>query len=152
MPQVASEAILERLRNGARIMGELWRAGARCTAAWSATGSCQCKKRSKFCVAREQWINLMVAEDLGNPARAIEDGGDPKDHPFALFENMLAAELEASCFTITLDNGVKIGPAGSVAVKFSVEISNGEAHGGGALAMLLRTFRGSKITKVETVA
>lgn len=143
----ASETVLERLRNGARIMGELWRAGQRCTASWSASGECLCQKKSTFCKARRQWIDLMISEDGENPARAIE--GDEEDHPFAMFEAMLASELDATCLTITLDNGVKIGPAGSTAVKFAVEISSGEAHGAGALAMLLRTFRGSKITKVE---
>lgn len=144
----ADAATLERLRNGARIMAELWRSGQRCTAAWSASGACACPKRSKFCVARRQWIDLMLETDSDNQARGIE-ADDSEDHPFALFEAMLSSELAATGFTIHVENGVKVGPAGSATVKLAVEVVSGDAGGAAPLATLLRTFKGAKITKVE---
>lgn len=144
---MSDEVVLERLRRGAEIMGELWREGQRCTAQWSSTGKCECKKRSKFCAARSQWVDLMLAKDAENQDRQLDT--NDADHPFGLFDHMLASELAATGLTITLDNGVKVGPSGNVGYRLAIEIATDEAPGAGALAMLLKSFRGSKVTQVE---
>lgn len=56
----------ERLKNGAALLGRLWRLPEqRCTAGWS-LDNCTCQPKKKFCEARELWIELALSEPEGH--------------------------------------------------------------------------------------
>lgn len=74
----------ERLKKGAKMLGECWRIPEeRCPAGWS-LDSCECKPKRKFCKVRLQWLTLAVED-----CRELED-------PFGLAMAMTASEWDAT--------------------------------------------------------
>lgn len=59
--------IKERLKRGAKLLGEYWRGNERCEEGWGLTYSpdndsgvmdCFCEPKKKFCEARVKWCRL----------------------------------------------------------------------------------------------
>ena len=79
----------DRLIKGAGILGDLWRQGNRCGAAWS--GICVCITVKTFCLAKKKWLGLL---------RELHGGGYPSDlsgnEGFLVLECMDEAMLEAA--------------------------------------------------------
>lgn len=135
----------QRLVKGAGVMAALWRRGDRCTALWSFAGECSCAKPSTFCRARREWMKLLLQSG------ELDARGVPEDpvREYSIFELMTAAELKATGFTITSDNGLRVGPKGNVSVDMAVAVHSGVAHGAASIVRLLKLFPNSKITGVE---
>lgn len=75
----------DRLKNGAKKLGELWKNPAeRCAAGW-AFDSCACQPEKKFCRAKTLWLTI-----------ALEAGRELEDGPFGLVLAMTAAEWDGT--------------------------------------------------------
>lgn len=129
-----------RLRNGAKLLGDLWRAGLRCASGWAPSCSCLGGK-TKFCRAKEQWA--LLAPLTRN--FAVEDT------PFGVVEAMLRPEIEAVGRTLSIETPEvgtwKAGPAGVVPID---EIYNGWEDGWEevrVLLMMFKVFPGSTVVK-----
>lgn len=73
----------ERLKKGAKKLGELWKIEAeRCPSGWS-LDICSCQPQKKFCQARLLWLTI-----------AVDAGRDLEDVPFGLALAMSAAEWD----------------------------------------------------------
>lgn len=79
----------DRLIKGAGILGDLWRQGNRCGAAWS--GICVCITVKTFCLAKKKWLGLL---------RELHGGSYPNDlsgnEGFLVLECMDEAMLGAA--------------------------------------------------------
>lgn len=130
----------ERLKNGAKLLGVLWRSGHRCGAGWSC-GCCQ--KPTKFCMAKGQWLMLAVVE-----GRALPDS----DSPFALVEMMTFPEFDATGMTITVElagfGTYKVGPKGSIKLGDLASLSKAPEAAVGVFK-LLNGFPGSVVVGIE---
>lgn len=75
----------ERLKNGAKKLGEFWKnEKERCPSGWSLE-PCVCQPMKKFCQARVLWLTL-----------AVETGRDLEDGPFGLACALTASEWDAT--------------------------------------------------------
>lgn len=89
----------DRLIAGAKMLGELWRAGVRCKDGWMV--SCSCEPMTKFCRAKGLWVKI-----------AQEAGRTFDQEP--IVGGMTAQEIKASGVTVQIhvpEHGlVKFGP------------------------------------------
>lgn len=140
MPEDPVAGISERLLNGAKLLGQLWRSGVRCGSGWSA--GCLCGSPVKFCRAKEQWMRL--ADKAG---RTVDVASQ-----WAFIEAMTIDELEATGLTLTRDLGdlgkVKVGPAGDFPVREFMKIC-GDQESLKSVLRVIRKFPGSRVTAVE---
>jgi hypothetical protein len=132
--------IAERVLNGAKLLGQLWRAGERCASGWSLgkEAGCSCGEAgTKFCKARELWVSL-----------AVIDGRDPLEGEFALALMMKASEWDATGLVMTAEPSqiglVTIGPkpASEVTMLELASLARSPDSAGGILK-LMRKFPGS---------
>lgn len=97
-----------RLLKGCRVLGEFWRSGERCPEGWKAV-ECSCEKKSKFCKAKAQWIDLALKD-----GRMIEEG------EYGLIMMMKASEWDATGLVMTVDisdvGPIKIGAKGNISM------------------------------------
>jgi hypothetical protein len=86
-----------RLLRGAKVLGELWRSGARCAAEWSAV--CPCDPQGIFCRAKERWVKI-YGELNGEEevAQLRRDGGR-----FGLLLAMTVRQFEATGLTLLVE-------------------------------------------------
>jgi hypothetical protein len=78
-----AQPLHERLKNGAKKLGEIWKNPAdRCATGWS-LDTCTCQPEKRFCRVRQLWVTL-----------AIEAGRDLDDGPFGLALAMTAEEWD----------------------------------------------------------
>lgn len=83
MNQTMTPPLPERLKNGAKKLGQLWKIQEeRCASGWS-LDPCTCQPTKKFCRAKELWLTL-----------ALEAGRDLDYDPFGLALAMTAAEWD----------------------------------------------------------
>jgi hypothetical protein len=146
--------MVQRLFEGAKIVGDLWRKGERClTAGWAVKGfegaeSCEdqfdadelCKcgvKATRFCKAKVQWMVLAMAEP-----RDIVTG----EFGFAL--TMKRSEWDASGLTLTWNvpeiGALKIGVKGALTMKELQGLMD-EPLAARATLQLIRAFPGAKV-------
>lgn len=144
----------ERLRDGAKTIGNLWRAGERCrTAGWAVKGladaeSCEdqfdpdelCKcgaKATRFCKAKVQWMLLAMAEP-----RDIVVG----EYGFAL--TMSGSEWDLSGLLLGWDvpevGVLKIGVKGALSMK-ELKGLMAEPLGARTTLRLIKAFPGAKV-------
>lgn len=77
----------ERLKNGAALLGRLWKVPEeRCGAGWSLE-NCTCQPTKKFCQARNLWIELALMEP---------EGHDFEEGPYGLGIAMRSSEWDAT--------------------------------------------------------
>jgi hypothetical protein len=132
--------IEERLKNGARLLGQLFRSGQRCAGGW-ALSCCSAPVKTTFCRAKYQWHMLANSAD-----RSCGSG------PWAIVEAMTPAEFDASGLTLTAEiseiGTVKVGPKGqmSMADLLTLAIDPQSARG---TFKVLQGFPGSKVVKIE---
>jgi hypothetical protein len=135
----AALPISERLKNGAKILGVLWRSGQRCAGGFHL--GCQCSKMTKFCVAKLQWVTM-----------AIGEGREMGDGPYGLVESMTAAEFVASALTISIDiSGVgtyKVGPKGSIKIPELIALAT-SPESVSRVFKVLDHFPGSVVVSVD---
>jgi len=122
----------DRLRAGARILGELWESGARCERGWMPT--CACRHPSKFCVAKQQWTAL-----------ALQSGRKVKPDEY-LVEAMTGSELDETKLTIVLENGLRIGPAGMIPTREASKMV-GDPDAVPAVLQVLKSFPGARVVQ-----
>lgn len=143
----------ERLKNGAVLLGELWRANERCASGWAITmGSitddvnteeavetwaCRCPEKNKFCKAKTHWLKL-----------AVLDLREPKGGEYGLAAMMTAQEWNLTKLTYSVDipdlGVIGIGPKGVVdAVGFAKLHETPDCRA--AILRLLKVFKGAKI-------
>jgi hypothetical protein len=108
--EIRKAAVPGRLKNGAEVLGRLWREGARCASGWS--GTCACRDRTEFCQAKLKWAGLLVRYHGGWPY------GLTGKEPFAVIEAMRVSWFNASGLTASLEfpdlkKPVKIGTKGT---------------------------------------
>jgi hypothetical protein len=86
-----------RLLRGAKVLGTLWRSGARCEGEWSAV--CPCEPQGIFCRAKERWVKIF-GELHGEEevARLRRDGGR-----FGLLLAMTVRQFEATGLTLLIE-------------------------------------------------
>jgi hypothetical protein len=86
-----------RLLRGAKVLGTLWRTGARCKGEWSAV--CPCDPQGIFCRAKERWVKIF-GELHGEEevARLRRDGGR-----FGLLLAMTVRQFEATGLTLLVE-------------------------------------------------
>jgi len=151
---ITDKPTAERLLEGAKTVGALWRAGERCqTTGWAVKGlenaeSCEdqfdpdelCKcgvKATRFCKAKVQWMLLAMAEP-----REIATG----EFGFAL--TMKGSEWDASGLSLiwkVADVGdLKIGKKGALTMKELKELM-AEPLAATATLRLIRAFPGAKV-------
>lgn len=93
MSTLQQTPISERLKNGAKIMGGLWKDPAqRCPAGWSLE-ICACEPRTKFCQARLHWLT-----------KAVEAGRDLEEGPYGVALAMTASEWDATGLTMKVEH------------------------------------------------
>lgn len=93
MSTLQQTPVSERLKNGAKIMGGLWKDPAqRCPAGWSIE-ICTCAPLKKFCQGRLKWLTL-----------AVEDGRDLEEGPYGLALAMTASEWDATGLTMKIEH------------------------------------------------
>jgi hypothetical protein len=113
------KTLSERLLDGARILGNLWRRGKRCKEGWDlspadgltaagvAVMPCECSPRTEFCRARIEWVALAIRAD-----RAIVMG------PGGLAVTMSAAQWDLTGLTMAVESEraglLRIGPKGTM--------------------------------------
>lgn len=125
-----------RLRNGTKLLGELWRSGGRCENLWGV--GCLCLAPTKFCKAKMQWLALATAE-VGRDLSAMD--GEP--HHYTIIELMRASELDATGLTIKADNGITFGLKGTVNLRDAVA----DPESVKLILKLLEAFPGSRLVK-----
>lgn len=120
-----------RLLAGAKLLGELWRRGERCSLGWSM----ECKDplpRNRFCRAKLQWVRM--AEDV--------DGRIFCPGEYAVIEAMKASEFDATGLVAVVQTPkggrIKVGPGGNFDSMAKLALVAGES--GGALASLMFMF------------
>lgn len=129
-----------RLVNGAKVLGQLYRAGGRCEEGWA----CGCSRKiSKFCIAKGQWLALAI-----QASRPLPD----QDGPFALIEMMTPAEFDASGLTLTVElpeiGTVKIGPKGQMSMADLLTLAANPESAKGTFKVL-QGFPGSRVVEIE---
>lgn len=141
MADAVAEAPVEiRLLNGAKILGQLWRAGGRCEEGWA----CGCvRKTSKLCLAKGQWFALAVVAGRTAPEQ---------DGPYGLIEMMTVSEFDATGLTIAAElagiGTYKIGPRGVVRMTDILELVKDPA-GIASVFRVIDKFPGSRVVKIE---
>lgn len=121
----------DRLKNGARMLGALWHSGKKCKEGWLPGCSCG-SGQTQFCIVKLQWVALAQKE-----GRAIEPD-------LMIVEAMTATELEETGMTIILDNGLRIGPSGSISVKEAARLAY-EPEAIPAVLQVLKSFPGARV-------
>jgi len=100
-----------RLRNGAEILGGLYRKGLRCASGWSRL--CACPTKTPFCLAKARWIEISRDAD----DRLFEVASDD---PWWVINVMTQADLAASGLTVSMQvfglYDIRVGPNGNVPV------------------------------------
>jgi hypothetical protein len=130
----------ERLLKGAKVLGDFWQAGERCTEEWSSFGAsldpsyglgCVCEAKSKFCKAKAQWVSM-----------AKDDGRGAAEGPFDVALMMTAEEWDRTGLTLKVeipDVGVVGvgGPKGVIPMKQMKIVSLAPA----TMASILKIFK-----------
>lgn len=149
-----------RLKKGAALLGELWRAGERCARGWDlevttipddmsseeAVGgwACQCPAPNRFCKAKRHWLKLALLELR-----------DPIDGPFGLGSMMNGEEWDLTGLTRKVDfPGVGIVPVGANGVILAADLEKlKEAPESlDSLVKLLKAFPKARIVAVHQPA
>lgn len=85
--QKRKDMIPGRLLKGAKVLGDIFREGQRCTGNWSR--DCWCQKRTDFCEAKSRWLELL--RELAPPEWLELTGNDPHFIILCMNEEMLNA-------------------------------------------------------------
>jgi hypothetical protein len=135
----AEKSLDERLQNGARVLGDLWRSGERCARGWSVW--CECSPRGKFCRAKLLWIELATGA-----GREIDDESE-----YAVIEAMKASEFDATGLVAVVEHPasgrLRVGPGGGIRSMRDLALvaSKVDEAGRGTIARVLSTFPGSTV-------
>jgi len=139
----------ERLVNGAKLIGQLYRSGQRCGAGWKFGCPDAAQAKTKLCRAKGQWEALAAQAGQKIP----DDQAPPSD--FEFIGELSIKQLVASGFTMTVDLGdgqpIKVGPAGVIPVADFVGMAR-DPQGMEGVLKVLREFPGSKVTGTEEPA
>ena len=129
-----------RLLKGSAVIGQFWRAGQRCSAAWAP--SCPDEQKADFCKAKMRWVEL-----------ALQDGRQIDDTPNGILASgMLAREFDATGITMTIDNPdhglIRVGPKGELLMSdlAKIEIAPDALDG---FLKILKVFPTAKVVQVE---
>jgi hypothetical protein len=132
----------ERLREGAKILGQLWRKNVRCESGWRVQSDrgypdCPCKAPGAFCRAKIQWAILALGA-----GRVLEEG------PFGLLATMTVSEIDLSGVSIIADvsgmAGFKIGRGGNARATDLIELAR-DPESAVSVLSLLKAFPGSRM-------
>lgn len=152
--------IEQRMRKGAAMLGELWRAGDRCARGWDlqvaaipeeanaeeavASWACQCPVRNRFCKAKIHWLKL-----------ALTELREPIDGAYGLSSMMNAAEWDLTGLTRKMEfPGVGVITIGSNGVMSAADLDKlREAPETlDSVVKLLKAFPKAKIAAVQQPA
>lgn len=142
MGNLEDRPVRERLAAGAKFLGDLWRKGIRCEGGWRALSDrgypdCPCKTKTKFCIAKIQWLLLAVSE-----GRELSEG------PFGTLETMTVKELDLSGVTIVADiagmAGFQVGSRGSARAQDLVDLAR-DPKSATTVLSLMKGFPGSRM-------
>ncbi len=127
-----------RLLVGAKVLGDLWRRGERCTTKWGASCSDSGGGKSNFCKAKLQWVTLALS------------CGSTIDHKseYAVIESMMASEFDASRLTMTIKHPthgqMRVGPKAPLALGDLTVLADAQEHVRGTIKVL-EAFPGATI-------
>lgn len=154
MPDMTpTKTLSDRLLDGARMLGNLWRRGKRCERGWSlgaadilATVSplvfsgCTCAKPSEFCKARWLWIAL-----------ALENRQEIFDGPAGLVDTMTASQWDATGLTATVESEkagtLRIGSKGVISAAHLRKLAD-DPESAISIFSLTRTFTKARVEGV----
>jgi hypothetical protein len=125
-------AIEERLKKGAGILGEYWRAGERCAFGWGIRmaplgededsekaierWACQCETKTRFCKTKVHWVKLALME-----LRLPEEG------PYGIPLLMTASEWDLTGLTMKVEipdvGPLTIGPKAMTTMAGLLDVS-----------------------------
>lgn len=145
MPNPVSVA--DRLKKGASLLGEFWRAGERCQEEFGVlrlqdgkVADCFCDKKTKFCKAKYQWLGLVV--ELGREIVEGEGG---------LLLTMTGSEFDVSGFTMKMEfpglGTYGIGPKGVMGREDMIKLCLAPETLASVLG-LMKAFPGLKVDTV----
>lgn len=109
--QVRRTGLKSRLVNGARVLGNYWRRGVRCSAGWSM--KCPCGDgATEFCGAKVKWVDIL-RDHHGD----VWPYGLEGTEPFFVIDAMSRSMSEASGLTIKIEYPghppILVGPKGT---------------------------------------
>lgn len=138
--------IPERLLDGARTLGKLWREAKCATAGWSVRKTpggngfeaCSCEPKTRFCKAKMQWLKLAAEEP-----REIVEG----DYGL-VFGTMKGLEWDATGLTLHWElegvGTVKVGPKGGLNMRLLMDLRRDPASAVAAMKVMMK-FPNSKM-------
>jgi hypothetical protein len=132
----------ERLKNGAKILGQLWKdLDQRCPMAWS-LDNCTCQPLKKFCQGRLKWLTL-----------AVEAGRELQEDQYGIVLTMTASEWDATGLTLKLDHpgvGMILVGSGSDSVTGMVDMAK-MMDAPEVLESTLRVMKAFPRSKVDSI-
>lgn len=145
MNQTKTAPLPERLKNGAKKLGEIWKTPTeRCSAGWSLE-SCACQPTKRFCNVRSLWITL-----------AIEAGRDLEDDPFGLALAMTATEWDETGLVLKVAHPeigellVGSGPKRMTMMQDLLSLMS-TPESLKDILMVMKTFENSRVLGVESM-
>lgn len=129
----------QRLLNGARVLGKLWKAGERCANDWAGLCTDAADSRKRFCRAKLQWLTLAV----GDPERDLSG----VEEEYGLILVMKASEFDATGLTMKLDSGILIGPTGGLSAADAGKLGE-DPSSLQSILKILQTFPKARVTQV----
>lgn len=141
----------ERLLKGARLLGEAWRAGERCSEKWrlfpvdadpAYAAGCACGEgRTRFCKAKVQWLGL-----------AKQDSRDFVEDPYGLALAMTASEWDATGLLLKVEfPGVGVVAVGTKGAIPMTELAKVSPETLASFLAIFKAFPGSKVEEAVYV-
>jgi hypothetical protein len=146
MNQTTTLPLPERLKNGAKKLGQLWKIPEeRCVSGWS-LDPCTCQPTKKFCRAKDLWLTL-----------AIEAGRDLDYDPFGLALAMTASEWDETGLLLRMSHPeigevlVGSGPKKMTMMQDLLSLMS-TPDSLKDILMVMKTFENSRVFGVEEAA
>jgi hypothetical protein len=136
MSKVEEKPVAERLKNGAVMLGKLWKSKDRCRNGWSAY-LCSCAKKTAFCNTKLHWLILATGE-----GRELEDG------EFGIALMMTASEWDMTGLVLRIEipeaGEFRIAPKADTSMNHLGKLSENPESAKSVL-MLMKSFPGAKM-------
>ena len=135
---VISKDTADRLLNGAKVLGDFWRRGDRCSTKWASSCGDAVVGKPDFCKAKLKWVTLALS------------CGSSIDHEseYAVIEAMMISEFEASGLTMLIEHPthgrIKVGPKEALSLRDLTVLADAQDQVGGTLKVL-EAFPGAMI-------
>lgn len=131
-----------RLLKGAKVIGQFWRDGLRCSAGWAPSCPDPEEDKTNFCKAKMRWVELAQQD-----ARELPD--TPEGIPWGA---MLSSEFDATGITMTINHPehglIRVGPKGEILMRDLVKLETAPEALEGFLK-ILKVFPKAAVVRSE---